>query len=419
MFFCVKIHPNILLAALLVFLPGCLSARVRPGIEVLEDMDFAPLKGRKVALLTNQTGTDGEGHSTISILHSAPGVKLVALFGPEHGIRGDIKAGDPVRTTRDAATGLPVYSLYDRYRQPTAKMLEGVDVLVYDIQDVGTRSYTFISTLGLAMRTCAEAGVEVMVLDRPNPLGGRKIEGCYVEKGYNSFISQYRIPYVYGLTVGELATLINEEGLNCGQRGDLSPLKCALTVIPMEGWHRDMLYSDTDLRWIPTSPAIPNPESAIGYPSAGILGDIHGFLNIGMNCGMQFCVFGAQWIDSRALADTLNSRNIPGTHFEPLDYTSTGRWKTEYHGVRYIYDDYDSACITLTQFHVMEAISDLYPDKRAFEVCTECPTFDKVCGTSRIRARFAANYKVASIRGYWMKDVEHFKHISEKYHLYE
>ena len=230
---------------------------VQPGVEVLEELDFKGLVGRRVGLVTNPSGVDRKLRSTVDILFNAPGVNLVALYGPEHGVRGDVYAGDKVADAVDEATGLPVYSLYGATRQPTAEMLKGVDVVVYDIQDVGARSYTFISTLGLVMRRCAELGIEVMVLDRPNPLGGNKIEGCYVEAPFNSFVSQYKIPYVYGLTVGELAMLINEEGLNRGQKGDQEHIKCKLTVIPMKGWTRDMLFEDTSLPWVLPSPNIP------------------------------------------------------------------------------------------------------------------------------------------------------------------
>jgi len=241
---------------------------VRPGIEVLRERGFDILVGKRVGLVTNPSGVDHHLNSTVDILFNAPGVELVALYGPEHGVRGDVYAGGKVSDTRDEATGLPVHSLYGATRKPTAEMLEGIDVMVYDIQDVGVRSYTFISTLGLVMEACAEADIDVVVLDRPNPLGGNKIEGCYVEQPFNSFVSQYRIPYIYGLTVGELAELINEEGLNRGQKGNQPPAKCRLTVVPMEGWTRDMLYEDTGLPWVLPSPNIPFKDTPMYYAAA-------------------------------------------------------------------------------------------------------------------------------------------------------
>ena len=248
---------RILCAQAFVLISLICHSAVRPGIEVLEGRGFEGLVGKKVGLLTNPSGVDRNLRSTIDILNEAPEVNLVKLFAPEHGVRGDIYAGGKVTDSVDPKTGIPVYSLYGRTRMPSDEMLSGLDVLVYDIQDIGSRSYTFISTLGLVMRACALNDVEVMVLDRPNPLGGNKVEGCLVEPGFHSFVSEFAIPYIYGLTVGELALLINEEGLNCGEKGDQKPLKCRLSVIPMEGWTRDMLYPQTGLPWILPSPNIP------------------------------------------------------------------------------------------------------------------------------------------------------------------
>jgi len=257
--------------------------KVKPGIEVLQQMDFAPLKGKRVGLVTNPSGVDHNLRSTIEILFEAPDVNLVALYAPEHGVRGDVYAGGYVADYTDPATDLPVYSLYGPTRKPTQAMLEGIDVMVYDIQDVGARCYTFISTLGLVMEACAALGIEVIVLDRPNPLGGNKIEGCIVERPFNSFVSQYRIPFVYGLTPGELALLINEEGLNCGQKGDQKPCHCQLEIIPMEGWTRDMIYSDTGLPWVLPSPNIPYDFTSLYYASAGLCGEIYNYLQVGLS----------------------------------------------------------------------------------------------------------------------------------------
>ena len=258
------------------------SPVVKTGIEVLRDRGFEGLVGRKVGLVTNPSGVDRNLNSTVDVLFNAPGVELVALYGPEHGVRGDVYAGDKINNSIDPTTGLPVYSIYGSTRKPTPEMLEGIEVMVYDIQDVGVRSYTFISSLGLVMEACAEKGIEVMVLDRPNPLGGNKIEGCYVEPGFYSFVSQYKIPYVYGLTVGELAEMINEEKMNRGQKGDQKPAHCRLTVIPMEGWTRDMVYEDTGLPWVLPSPNIPFKDSPMYYASSGVCGELYGFLNIGI-----------------------------------------------------------------------------------------------------------------------------------------
>ena len=405
------------LAAVVAAMPLA-SAQVYTGIEMLERYGFEELQGKRVGLVTNPSGVDRNLRSTIDILYEAPEVNLVALYGPEHGVRGDVYAGDHVADSKDPKTGLPVYSLYGATRQPTPKILEGIDVMVYDIQDVGTRSYTFISTLGLVMRACAEKDIEVMVLDRPNPLGGLKVEGSYVDPGFFSFVSEFRIPYVYGLTVGELAGLINEEGLNCGQTGKEPPLKCRLTVIPMRGWHRDMLYKDTGLPWILPSPNIPSEASAIGYPSAGIAGEF-GYLNIGVGYTIPFQTFAADWIDADALKERLDSYGLPGTAFRTIHYKpiSSPSAKMQ-HGVQFFYPDYEAATITLTQFYVMQAVHELYPGRNPYKTLGRTRMLDIVCGTDYVRVNFGKRLKVEDIESWWMKDVEDFKALSEKYYLY-
>lgn len=393
---------------------------VKPGVEVLAESGFKGLTGRKVGLVTNPSGVDSDLNSTIDILYNAPGVELVALFGPEHGVRGDVYAGGKISDTVDAATGLPVYSLYGATRKPTPEMLEGIDVMVYDIQDVGVRSYTFISTLGLVMEACAELDIEVMVLDRPNPLGGEKIEGCYVEQPFNSFVSQYRIPYVYGLTVGELARLINKEGLNRGQKGDREPSVCRLTVVPMKGWNRSMTYQDTGLPWVLPSPNIPFSDSPMYYASSGICGELYGFMNIGVGYTLPFQVFGALWIDPVRLKARLDSYGLEGVEFRTIWYKPfSGSLKGQLvAGLQYFFTDYGKARLTEVQFHVMQAVAELYPDRKAFDVTDGYGLFDKVCGTDYIRKEFSSNYRFSDIMDYWRKDEKEFRNLSRKYHLY-
>lgn len=394
---------------------------VKTGLEVISDSGFEELKGRRVGLVTNPSGVDRNLRSTIDIFFEAPEVNLVALFGPEHGVRGDAYAGDKVADSRDSKTGLPVYSIYGAYREPSQKMLEGIDLMVYDIQDIGVRSYTFISTLGLVMRACAKKGIEVMVLDRPNPLGGNKIEGCYVEPGFFSFVSEFKIPYIYGLTVGELAIMINEEGMNCGQKGNEDHLKCNLKVVPMQGWSRDMLYIDTNLPWVLPSPNIPYPQSAINYPSSGICGELGNFLNIGIGYNLPFETFAAEWVDATKLKAELDSYMLSGVkfreiHYKPFYGSKAGKLL---HGVQFFYTDYDKANISLTQFYVMQAIGVLYPSRNPFTSDgSRNAMIDKVCGTDYVRLAFAKNMKVSDIKFYWDKDVESFRTLSEKYYIY-
>ena len=418
-----KLFLAILTFSALTLFPFASSARqpvVKPGVEVLRESGFQKLVGKRVGLVTNPSGVDSQLCSTIDILYNAPGVNLVALYGPEHGVRGDVYAGGHVTDTKDEKTGLPVYSLYGATRKPTKAMLEGIDVMVYDIQDVGARSYTFISTLGLVMEACGELGIEVIVLDRPNPLGGNKIEGCYVEQPFYSFVSQYRIPYVYGLTVGELAELINEEGLNRGQKGDQGPSKCRLTVIPMEGWTRDMLYEDTGLPWILPSPNIPFKDTPLYYAASGICGELYGFMNIGVGYTLPFQVFGATWLDPEKLKARLESYGLPGVSFrtiwfKPFSGSAKGQLVG---GLQFFFTEYEKARITEVQFYVIQAVAELYPDKEAFEIINGYGLFDKVCGTDYVRMQLSKSYKVKDIIDYWRKDEEAFRDLSQKYHIY-
>lgn len=411
---------NSLLSLLLLLCGITAAAQVKPGVEVLRDSGFRGLKGKRVGLVTNPSGVDRHLRSTIDILYEAADVNLVALYAPEHGVRGDVYAGGKVESGRDPRTGLPVFSLYGDTRQPTPEMLKGVDIMVYDIQDVGSRSYTFISTLGLVMRTCAELGIPVMVLDRPNPLGGLKVEGPLVRDGFHSFVGQYKIPYIYGLTVGELARMINEEGLNCGQKGNLPPLKCSLTVVPMEGWTRDMLFPDTGLPWILPSPNIPYAETAVCYPSAGLCGEFYNYLNIGIGYTLPFATFAEEWIDADRLKALLDSWKIPGVAWRTIHYKPTsGRLAGKLiHGVQYYYTDYELATLTLTQFYVMEAVHQLYGKDPFPSAGDRLVMFNKVCGSDYVSKTFSKRLKVEDIAGFWNADVADFRLLSENYYLY-
>lgn len=396
------------------------APKVMPGIEVLREMDFEPLKGKRVGLVTNPSGVDHNLVSTIEILHKAPQVNLVALYGPEHGVRGDVYAGGHVADTVDPETGLPVYSLYGPTRKPTPQMLKDIDIMVYDIQDTGTRYYTFISTMGLVMEACSELGIEVMILDRPNPLGGRKIEGCYVEQPFNSFVSQYKIPVIYGLTPGELAVMINEEGLNRGQKGNQAPAHCKLTVIPMKGWKRDMVYEQTGLPWVLPSPNIPYGYTAIYYACSGPCGEIYNYLQVGISYTIPFQVFAATWIDPSKLLKKLRSYNLPGVAFRTIYYkpfagSQAGKLVA---GVQPYITDYEKARLSEVQFHVMQACAELFPDHLPFGPDEKIGLFNKVCGTDYIKLNFQKRYRVEDILPYWRKDEENFRALSAKYYMY-
>ena len=406
-----------ILLAMIPFFAGTAFAqkiRIQTGIEVLKQSNFKILEGKRVGLITNPTGVDNQLKSTIDILHEAPNVNLVALFGPEHGVRGDVHAGDHVDNSSDPTTGLPVGSLYGKTRKATPDMLKGIDVLVYDIQDIGCRSFTYISTMGLAMEAAAENNIEFVVLDRPNPLGGLKVEGNLAEDGYISFVSQFKIPYLYGLTCGELAQMLNEENMLAKQ--------CKLTVVKMKGWKRKMDYTQTGLQWIPSSPHIPHAHSAFFYPVSGIVGEL-GYLSIGVGYTIPFQMFAADWIKAEEFASALNNLHLPGVHFRPMHlkpFYSVGVG-TQMQGVQVHLTDYQKANLSEIQFYVMQVIAQLYPDKAVFANANEkrFDMFDKVSGSNQIRLLFAKNNRFEDIQAYWNKDVEAFKKLSKKYYLYK
>ena len=405
-----------ILATLCAAVTLSLAAQVKPGIEVLRDNNFEGLHGKRVGLITNPTGVDNNLKSTIDILFEAPDVELVGLYSPEHGVRGDVHAGDKVDASVDKATGVPMYSIYGATYKPTPEMLKDVDVLIYDIQDNGCRSFTFISTMGAAMEACAEQGKKFMVLDRPNPIGGDKIEGNIVEDSCFSFVSKFPIPYLYGLTPGELAMYLNEERLIAGGK------KTDLTVVPMEGYKRDMDFRATGMPWVLPSPHIPTSETALYYPMSGILGELYA-ISIGVGYTEPFKLFCAEWIDAPELARRMNGLNLPGMKFRPRyikPFYSTGKGEN-LQGIEAYVVDKNIAPITLTQFYVMQELADMYPDKKLFDIGDQSRMnmFDKVTGSKEIRRRFTKNYKVADIEDYWNKDVDTFRKASAKYHLYK
>lgn len=392
------------------------TAKVKTGIEVLRDENFKILENKNVGLITNPTGVDSKLKSTIDILYEAKNVHLVALFGPEHGVRGNFSAGEKVSSYIDKYTGLPVYSLYGKNRKPSVAMLKNIDVLVYDIQDIGSRSYTYISTMGLAMEAAAENGIEFVVLDRPDPLGGNRVEGNLVKNGYFSFVSQFKIPYVYGLTSGELAKMLNNEGmLKNGER-------CKLIVVPMKGWKRNMTFKDTGLPWVPTSPHIPEPESPFYYAASGMIGEL-GVVSNGVGYTIPFKTFAASWIDANLLAKKMNELNLQGVIFRPISYKPFYAFGKDsvMHGVEIHIMNYKKVNLIQMQFYFMQVNNELYPDKKIFKMAAEnrIKMFDKVSGSSEVRKLFTKNYRYSDLKNFFLKDVKKFKALSKKYYLYK
>ncbi len=390
------------------------TAPVQLGNEVLAAGGFKELAGKPVGLITNPSGVNRRLETTIEVVRAAPGVKLVALFGPEHGIYGDVPAGDKVESRTDLRTGLPVHSLYGATRKPTPAMLTGLDALIYDLQDTGSRSYTFISTMGLAMEACGEAGIEFIVLDRPNPLGGERIEGPLVEEKFRSFVSQWNVPYVYGLTCGELARMINDRGW--------IKKPCKLTIVPMRGWSRTMVWRDTGLPWVPASPHIPHGDSPLFQVATGMLGEIGG-VSIGVGYTLPFQTVAAPKVDPHALAANLNARHLPGVVFRPLTYKPYySTFKDEIvGGVQLHFTAPATAPLTAINFHALEALKqvagrDLFDEavkaKKTFDM------FDKVNGTDATRLALQSGGSAAAIVESWRASEEKFRAERKKYLLY-
>ena len=282
------------------------------GIDVLASTGFAVLRGKRVGLITNQTSVNGAGVPTRVVLQRALGGRFTSLFTPEHGLDGKEPAGYKVASRRDPVTGLKAWSLYGSTRKPTPAMLADVDCVLFDLQDIGCRSYTYISTMALAMEACAEQGKEFIVLDRPNPLGGQRVQGPPLSLRWKSFVGQIPVPYVHGMTAGELARMGNARGWWRG--------RAALRVVPMRGWQRGMTWRDTGLRWVPTSPNIPRAESPFYYVATGILGGLDG-VDIGIGTSRPFEYAGGRGIDPARFAADLNAMRMPGVRFSP--YVST------------------------------------------------------------------------------------------------
>jgi uncharacterized protein YbbC (DUF1343 family) len=391
------------------------ESAVKTGVDVLRQSNFKLLQGKRVGLITNPTGVTHDLQSTVDILSAAHGVKLTALFGPEHGVRGDVTAGGHVDTFSDPATGVPVYSLYGKTRKPTAEMLKDVDVLVYDIQDIGQRSYTYINTMAYAMEAAAENHKEFIVLDRPNPLTGNRVEGNILDLKFRSFVGQYPIAYVYGMTCGELAEYLNNEGLLA------NGVKCALTVVKMEGWRRAMEWEDTGLPWVPTSPHIPNPDAALFCAATGILGELNA-ANVGVGYTMPFQLIGAPWIDSRKFSAALNAKALPGVFFRPLTYKPYyGAMKDkQLGGVQVYLLDRKHANLATVQLYAIETMLALYPDSSVFNGGKERnDMFDKVMGTDTVRKALMEKTPVASIVNGWKDNVNTFLVTRKKYLLYQ
>ena len=392
------------------------TERIYLGIDVLEQSGFRILEGKRVGLLTHPAGVNRNGISSIDILRRAPNVRLTALFGPEHGIYGDEDANAPIEDRIDTRTGLPVFSLYGKYRKPTPEMLKGIDTLLIDLQDIGVRSYTYVSCMRYAMEACFENGIEVVVLDRPNPLGGLKADGPPLDREWRSYVGAFHVPYVHGLTIGELARIAkyNKGWLEIPdavrQRGNLR-------VVPMRGWNRSMLWPATGLRWVPTSPYIPDLSAVLGYAMTGLGAQIGGFSH-GIGTPYPFRLLRFKGRSPQQVAAALSARNIPGLAFKPIRTKSKAGAPVE--GVFVAVTDWNRLRPTELSFHMMQ-LAAAWTEGNPFAASSGSNLFNKHVGSSawwtEISQRGAAA-RVDVFVNAWARQAADFHERTRPYWLY-
>ena len=400
------------LILLILIASGCLASgneqnsggrpEVLSGLDVLVAKSFAPLKGAKVGVITNHTGVDRRGQSIIELFSRSDEFQLEAIFSPEHGLKGIIEGEYLSQHVENS--GIPFYSLYGRVRKPRVEWLRGLDALVFDIQDIGTRFYTYITTMSLCMQAATEQEIRFYVLDRPNPVSGLAVEGPVLEKELQGdFIAYHPIPVRHGMTVGELALLFNEKF------GIGAPLE----VIRMQGWRRWMYYDDTGMKWVNPSPNMRNLDAAILYPGLGITEAAN--FSVGRGTDLPFEIYGAPYVDGRLLARELNSAGVAGiefrdTVFVPASHKFEGM---RCGGVRAAITARDSLQSLMAGMHLLSALSRLYPD--TFDMSR----IDRWIGRSDVKKRLAAGEPVEVIMASWSRELEEFKRTRKKYLLYE
>ncbi len=383
---------------------GAARGNVLPGIDVLAKNNFDVLAGKRVGLITNQTGINRDGVSDIDVLYNSGKVNLVALFSPEHGIRG--VADENVDSGKDETTGLPIFSLYGKTKKPTKEMLENLDVLVFDLQDIGTRFYTYMGTMAMVMQAAKEFDKEVVVLDRPNTIGGVKVEGAVPEeKDCGGLTSIYPIPTRHGMTMGELAKMFNEH----------FGIGCRLTVVPLENWKRRMYFDETGLLWVNPSPNMKTMNGAIFYPGLGVS---ETSVSVGRGLDRPFEMYGAPFFDGKKIAENLSKRNIPGVRFVPYSFTPTAkyhRYKDELcQGVFAILFDRDKLDSSLAGLHMIQAFYECHPDQ--YKVTDGLGmTGDKTAWDKLTQQKLTPEEVVAT----WKPKVDEYMKIRAKYLMYK
>ncbi|MCK4258791.1 MAG: DUF1343 domain-containing protein [Halanaerobiales bacterium] len=386
-------------------------AKVKLGIEALLSEKLDLIKGRKVGLITNYTGMNSEFVSTVELLYKHPEVDLRALFGPEHGIRGEAQAGEKVTSYTDSETGLPVYSLYGKTKKPTDEMLEGLDTLIFDIQDVGVRFYTFINTMSYAMEKAKELGLKFIVLDRPNPIRGDIVDGNILDLDFRSFVGIYPILTRHGMTIGELALLFN----------DAFKIGADLSVVSMDGWKRSMWYDETKFAWIAPSLGLPTLDSTVLYTGLCFLEGTN--VSEGRGTTLPFQVIGAPWVKGKELADELNSLGLAGiyfrpTYFKPLTSKHQGQLCQGVQIHLLNKNQFIGSCVGL---NILAILKRLYSDDFQWYTFGEEKRYfiDLLWGTDQVRKELDEGLDVESIQSDWKEEINQFQVMCQKYLLYE
>jgi uncharacterized protein YbbC (DUF1343 family) len=395
-------------------MPTSTSTTVALGIDRLLDIERRLLAGRRVGVVCNPASVDGLFRHTADRLIGDPDVKVTALFGPQHGFRSDLQ-DNMIETphAQDARRHVPVYSLYSDTREPTADMLRDLDVLVVDLQDVGTRVYTYVYTMANCMRAAARHGVHVVVCDRPNPVGGDEIEGSRLDPAFASFVGQFPIPLRHGMTIGELARLFNDE----------FDIHCSLDVVPLAGWRRAMYYDETGVPWVMPSPNIPTLDSAIVYPGAVLFEGTK--LSEGRGTTRPFELIGAPWIDGERLADAMNARTLPGVHFRPVFFEPTFQKhaKQTCGGCQVHVLDRQRFRPVRTAVELIAEFRRQAPDRFAwreppYEYEHEKQPIDILFGSDSLRQTIDSGKDVGALVAGWKTEEESFRQLRQKYLLY-
>jgi uncharacterized protein YbbC (DUF1343 family) len=412
---------GILLLALASYaLDVACQPRVKIGNEVLIEKHLSLLKDKRVGLITNHTGRLSSGEFLLDVLKNK-GVNVVALFGPEHGLRGSADAGEILPDMKDEKTGIPIISLYGKTRKPTQENLENIDLLIYDIQDVGVRFYTYISTMGLCMEAAAEKGIPFIVVDRPNPLGGLKVDGPILDDSLKSFVGMYPIPVVYGLTCGELATMINEEGWFSPTAGSAQRKRCDLTIIRMVGWKRSMTWDETGLTWIPPSPNIKTFEAALAYPATCLIEATN--ISEGRGTDKPFQLIGAPFMfDPQMkivdrLPTAMNGLNLKGLRFAPAAFTPTSsKFKGETcRGIFIDVTNWDLIQPVTVNLHLLNQLQRLYPSEFQIRVSSLL----RLLGSGETYRQFKKGTGIEQIAITWRARVKKFESLRAKYLIYK